>query len=609
MVRARTLLMAVAICASAAAPSAAMTVQLSADRTRVGVGDVFSVTVAITIDDGSTAPDPDLTMPKSFDVVGTRSSTSTSISIVNGAVSQTRTVNVVSTLRANEAGTFTVGPATVESGGKTVRSQAIRVEVVQGLAKPRAATPSGQDAVTGDQLREIEENLFIRAEPDRERVYVGEQILLSYDLYARYRIQNPRFGAIPSYTGFWAESVFDATRLEQRPEVIDGRSFNRSRLKQVALFPTSPGKHALEQLEFICDIPVRSRRRSVFDVDDFFSWDPFRSRQVTVRSSDLEIEVRPLPAGAPPAFSGGVGRFDIAASLSATEATQGDPVTVTVVVSGEGNLHGVGEPTAPGTDDFRFYDPKATPETRFEGGRLRGTKTFEYVAIPRASGRVVLPPFEMAYFDPARERYVSVSTEPLTLRVKAAARVEQVSLAPAAGSAVELIGRDIRHIKPDAESLGDDGDFLHASAFYWSLNVLPVLALAVAWGWRRRRMKLEGDVAYARRRRSTGEARRRLADARNLIDGDRAAFYGEVHRALSAFLADRANLDVANLTATQAREVLGRSAVDDALSERVVQVFETCDFARFAPGGDSETDRQDLIGRVEQLIGDLERVT
>jgi hypothetical protein len=573
------------------------------------VGDILTVTVAMTIDDGTHAPDPDLTLPPEFDLISSRSSTSTSISIIQGAVTQTKTLNVLSTVRANKEGTFTIGPAGVESGGKTIRSQTLRVQVVKGLSKPRATATASRDAVSADQLKEIEENLFIRATPDRNSVYVGEQILLSYDLYSRYRIQNPRFGVVPPYTGFWAESVFEASRLEQRSEVVNGRTFKKSRLKQVALFPTIPGVLKLEQLEFICDVPLRSRRRSVFDVDDFFSWDPFRSRQVTVRAPDLEIEVRSLPGGAPESFSGGVGVFDISATVSNTKMIQGDPVTVKVVVGGRGNIHGVGEPLRPRSSKFKFYDPKGTAEAQFQGTVLTGSKTFEYVAIPTANGHIALPPFELAYFDPERERYVIKKTEPIFLNVTPSKRVEQVSMTSTAGTALKLMGEDIRYIKADAANLEDHADYLHTSSLFWSLHTLPVLGLLVAWQWRRRQLKLTGDVAYARKRRSKGEAQKRLAEARRQLAAEGALFYSEVYRALSAFLADRVNLMATDLTAEQARRALAAKSVDPALIDRVVGMFEACDYARFALGPGSTSDREILLSQTEALIDALEQAT
>ena len=584
-------------------------IQLSADRTRVAVGDVFAITVAMTVDDGSAVPDPDLTLPPEFDLVSSRSSTSTSISIVQGTVSQTRGVNVISTVRANKVGMFTVGPASVKSEGKTLRSQAIRVEVVKGLSRSRTTANTGQNAVSVDQLKEIEENLFIRATSDRASVYVGEQILLSYDLYSRYRIQNPRFGTVPSYTGFWAESVFEASRLEQRAEVVNGRSFNKSRLKQVVLFPTVPGEQKLEQLEFICDIPIRSRRRSVFDRDDFFSWDPFRSRQITVRASDLKIKVRSLPKGAPDSFSGGVGEFEISAALSSTQMTQGDPVTVKVVVRGKGNIHGVGEPLRPRSSEFKFYDPKGTAETQLQGTILTGSKIFEYVAIPLTNGQITLPPFELSYFDPERERYVTVRTIPIPLDVTPAEKIEQVAMTTAAGTAVQLMGEDIRYIKADVTNLRDHSTYLHTSSLFWSLHAFPVLGLFFAWQWRRHQLRLSGDVAYARRRRSKGEAQKRLSEARRLLGDEGVLFHSEIYRSLSAFLADRINLEVTDLTAEQAKQALVVKSVAPALIEQVVEIFAACDYARFAPGAASIVDRQNLLNQTEILIDALEQAT
>jgi hypothetical protein len=404
--------------------------------------------------------------------------------------------------------------------------------------------------------------------------------------------------------------VFEASRLEQRPEVVNGKSFNKSRLKQMALFPTVPGVQKLEQMEFVCDVPIRSRRRSVFDADDFFSWDPFRSRQVTVRASDLKIEARSLPSGAPDAFSGGVGVFSISASASLTNVTQGDPVTVNVVVKGRGNVHGVGEPTRPGTNDLKFYDPKGTLETRIEGTVLTGEKTFEYVTIPTSSGEVTLPPFRFAFFDPEKKRYQSVQTLPIVLNVTPAEKTQQVTLMSApAGSAVQVLGKDIRYIKADVTALENHANYLHKSGLFWSFQMIPMVCLIVAWQVRKRKLALEGDVGLERKRRSRSEAKKRLLGARSLVESDGVSFYAEIRRALAAFLADRVNLEIQELTSVQARDVLEEHSVESLVIENVVSVLDTCDFARFAPGGGGTEDRVTLLEKVESLIDTLEQAT
>ncbi len=583
-------------------------IQASVDRTRVAVDDPFSFNVVIELERVLGSPDIDLGLPDEVEVIRQSSSTSTSIQVVGGAMTQTRTLTRSHTLRVGESGTFVLGPVRLSHEGRVFQSNPVRVEAVQGLARPRTSTRQGGAQPNARQLQEIEKNLFIRATADRPAVFVGEQVLVSYDLYSRFQLQNVRYGHLPSFTGFWAETVFDASRLEQRRAVVDGQAYNRSSLKKVALFPTTEGTHDLEQLEVQCDIPVRSRRRSLFDVDDFMGFDPFKTQQVTVRSEDLAIVVKPLPKAAPASFTGAVGRYVLEASAKPVEVRRGDPVTLTVKVNGRGNLHSAGAPVLDLNDHFKVYDPKTTLETRFDGRAVTGYKTFEFVVIPSVEGDLDLPPVEMAYFDPSSAAYEIARAEVISLRVLSALQPEAIT-AMASSESVRLLGEDIRHIKGDADRLVDQGSMFHESWWFLILQGVPVVGFLLAFAWQRHQRRLTGDVAYARRRRSRGHARKRLAEAERLMGvGDTGAFHSEINRALSAFLADRLNLQERGLTPDQAESALRERAADPEATATAVSILRACDLARFASVAGTETDMRDLLDRTRTTIDTLERL-
>jgi len=602
-----TALLAVAQCALADD----LTLQASVDQTRVALGEVLTLTVTLSAEGLSSSPTPVLPTPDGFEAEGTTSSSSTSISIANGRMTTTRTVSFVYTLRARREGSFVIGPARVDYGGKSYASSPIRVEVVKasGRRQTRPSPSSSGGGLSRADLREIEENLFLQARPDRRSVYVGQEVEVTYKLFMNYNLQNVRYGHQPVYTGFWVEARYDANRLDLKREVVDGREFRAALLRRVALFPTSAGKHDLEQLEIICDIPVQSQRRSLFDFDNFFS-DPFRTRQVTVRSEALELEVRPLPPGAPAGFNGAVGRLQISAQASPAAVTAGDPVTVRVTVSGIGNLKGVAEPVRPSGSGFRFYDPKVSVETEYRGGRLGGEKTFEYVLIPEQAGDQAIPPFRLVYFDPDQARYAVAETAPMPLKVTPGARPSRPKAAPLLSrEEVRALGEDIRYIKPDMAVLEDQGTPIYRSRVFLWLQLLPSLGFLGAWLYRRHQDRLAGDVAYARRRRSRPEARRRLADARRLMtSGEGAAFHSEIHRALAQFLADRLNLPAAGMTGDSAAKALAERGAEKELTGQVIGVFQQCDFARFAPGQISGSEMENLYEAAEVLIDRLGRV-
>ena len=239
------------------------------------------------------------------------------------------------------------------------------------------------------------------ARADHERAYVGQQVTVSYDLFYRIQPHNVSFSKLPTFVGFWTEDIFVAQQLKAHQEVRGGVSFNVAPLRRVALFPTGAGTHAVGSLAISCDIPQqRSRRGSL--LDDFFG----RSRSVRLQSEELHIEVLPLPEqGRPAEFTGAVGRFQLSVAAQPTQVSAGDPVTLRVLVEGEGNVAAVQPLQVDAAAGVKLYDPKVEEEARITNGVHGGRRLFEYILIPEQGGTLNIPPLRFAYFDPHQARY------------------------------------------------------------------------------------------------------------------------------------------------------------------------------------------------------------
>ncbi len=581
----------------------AVTLRASVDRNRVEVGEQIEFTVEVEAAQMGGLPTPQVATPEGLQQAGHSSSSSTSISLVNGTLTTKRTTTYVFSFLSQKEGTYVLGPARLTYDGKAIQSDQVRVEVVKASGRPKTRlVPGAGRSMRQQEIRDIEQNLFLRAIPEKQVVYVGEPVGVTYKLFTRYDLRNVQYGHVPTFTGFWAETVFDAQRLNMQRETVNGRAFNAALLKRLALFPTIAGKHTLEQLEVNCEIFAGRRSHGLFDFDPFGAFD---TQQVTVRSGDVEIEVKPLPQGAPVGFGGAVGQFEMRAAAVPTTVKAGDPVAVKVVVQGTGNLHAIADLMRPEGAAFKFYDPKTTMET--DDTRVRGQKTFEYVAIPQRAGQMTLPRFTLAYFDPVHARYKTAQTRATALRVTPGEQVPQ-PVAGLQGEEVRAQGSDIRYIKPDRKQLADQSALLYQRRGFWLLQCVPVLGVACTYIYRRHQQHVAGDVAYARRRRSRSEAQRRLGKAKALMNaGEGADFYGEIHRALAQFVADRTNRSAAGLTSEQIGAVLVERGVDEEIIARVQDVFAISDRARFAPGQISTEHKQSLFEQAEDLIRALDR--
>lgn len=596
-------LLAVALLLAGVVPVRAATGFTAAvDRARVSQAEPIHLTLSISSDQNLghvSAPELDLS---AFDVYGP--SMSTRMEMVSGRTTFAR--DLVYTLYGRTPGKAAIGPARVEVGGKVLEAKAIEVEIVRGA--PRRAAPGAAGGGAGEPARgtSLEENLFVRVVADRDTAYVGEQVVVRFDLCYRYNLRDVGFAEIPTFTGFWAKELFVAQRLAPERETLGGLPFNVAPLRRVALFPTGAGTLVVEPMAVSCSVPQGRSRGSAFDALSLFD-DPIfgRGQAVMVRSEPLAIVVLPVPeVGRPASYTGAVGRFGLRAEAQPLDVKAGDPVTLHVEVEGTGNLQALPDPDVEPAG-FKVYDPTVeVEEGQIENGRYGGRKKLEYILIPERGGALRIPALSVSYFDPDERRYRTVTTQPIDVRSRGAEG--DAAAEPSydlTRREIEQLGRDIRHIKPDVDGLGG-GLQLYRSAPYWLAHLLlPVTYLALV-AYRKHRRRLEGDIAYARRRQAAGAADRRLQSARGLAErGDE--FHAALQEALVAFVGDQLNEPVPAITRDRCRQLLVARGLSATLVGRVDGFLERCEFGRFAPGHSDRAARRDLLALGEELIDTL----
>jgi hypothetical protein len=569
------------------------------DHSRYGQADPIRLKLTITANESiSHLPAPEIDL-KNFHVEGP--GVSTQMNIVNFKTTFTRELTY--TLYARRTGKITIGSARLKFGNKTYETRPITIEIAAGSTRqlPRSIkrNSSNQDA-------NLDEYLFVAARPDRKKAYVGQQITVDYDLFYRFQLHNVGFKEIPTFTGFWVKELFVAQQLEGRREVVEGVAFNAAPLRRVGLFPTHAGMHRVDPLVVSCDVPQGpGRRGSLFD--DLLLGRA--SRTVLLSSDSLEVEVLPLPEeGRPEEFTGAVGRFALNVQSQPSVLPVGDPVTVTVTIGGVGNLDAIEMPKIEVPPGIKAYDPKIKEEESIQNGLYGGRRTYEYILIPEVGGMLEVPPIRFVYFDPYQEMYRILESEPIFVNSQGEAAIQEPESYGLSRRDIQVVGQDIRYIKPNAEGLGRGMD-LYRSVGFWVLQGMLPLAFLGFLFHQRHRQRLEGDVAYARRRRARGEAGRRLKRAGELLEAEEGGeFHAEIQRALLAFLADRLNLAAAGLTQESSARALEAKGVEAALVKGMRDLLAQCDFARFAPTAPKRGEMGQVQARAEKLINRLEKV-
>lgn len=576
--------------------AADLTVEATVDRTTVPLDGqiVYTVTVRGGL---RQVPDPELPdLSKDFTVY--RGGTSRNFQFINGQVSGSSSFSY--TLVPRRQGAITIGKALLRAGGSTYESGVITVKVTAsqgaaGSAPGRGAAPGEERAAGSD--REV----FVTTSVDRKTAHVQEQITLTFRFYQHINLlESPNYTP-PTTTGFWMED------LPPRPafnEVLNGRRFYVTEIK-TALFPTAPGEFTIGPAQLECVVPVATR---AIDNDPFsmFGRPMLDGRRMTLKSDPIKITVKSLPEGAPREFVGAVGRYRISGRLDKTEVPQGEPVTLILEVSGNGNIKSVRDPAWPTLSDFKVYDSTSSTDVGKDGGVLSGTKVWQQILVPLKAGTLTVPPIRLAYFDPVTDRYEMLATAPQTLRVTPAAVTPGGGTGSIARGAIEVVGQDIRFIHTHAPRFRLRGQRPWDTAGFWLLQILPVMVVAATFALERHRRRLDSDPGFARGIRSGREAGRRLQRARKLLAGTDPGFYTEVASAVRGYVADRTNRAAAGLTLEEIRTLLAARPIRPELIERVVLLLEHCDMARYAPAAPG-LERPTLLTEAGELIETLKK--
>ena len=435
--------------------------------------------------------------------------------IHNFATSSSVTYNY--TILPLRAGRFTIPPQTVRAGANLLKTPELTLNVADSPSRPSGVRPS-----RGTQTQSVRASDLVFAEliVPQKTAYVGEivpvQIRMGFDPRVRPRLIEP-----PEITG----QGFTAQKLQesgQNSETINGRPYDVVTYK-TAIAAARAGKFEVGPVKAKAQVLVprprsapRSRSRSPFDLfelDDPFS-DPFFSnpfaqigerREIEIKSEPVALEVKPLPPKAPPSFSGAIGNFTMTTDAKPKSVQVGDPITVTTAISGRGNFDRVNAPVVEDERGWHKYPPSSKFKQDDEVG-ISGTKTFETVLSPNEK-KQSLPLLAFSYFDPVKEQYVTVRSEPIAISVQGGAVAANVAATQPGSSPPTTATHPVPAIQSTAKpqdilyQLTERPRFTESFApiytrrVFWGAQLIPLLALIGFAVWKIRRAKINNREA------------------------------------------------------------------------------------------------------------------
>jgi hypothetical protein len=584
------------------------TFEASVDKTQVGMGEQLTLSFTLTgssIGGGKNFQTPDLSK---FHIMSGPNQSS-SMQIINGSVSSSVTYSYI--LQTKELGKFTIGSASIEAGGATHRSQPLTIEVVKGSPKPK------QQAGAQDQNVQVGDNLFLRAVVDRSHALQGEQINLVFKLYTRVSVANYVISKSPTMSGFWSEDAETPKNIALTNETVNGKSYRVGVIRRVALFPTQAGALEIGPMEIQTTVQLPYARSN--DPFDAFFRDPFgRNTTLAVTSDPLKIKIDPLPPDPPADFKGAVGQFAMSTTVDKKTTRTNEPVSIKVTLSGTGNIKLLEAPAVELPPDFEHYSPKVTENINRSQNRISGSKTFEFLVIPRYPGLKTIKPISISYYDVNRHEYMRLRSPQIDLNVEQGTAAAPATISGVAREDVHLLSQDIRFIKVAGSTFHRANERPYSSLIFWLAMLLPCAGIIGALVFSRQRQSVMLDQAGYRNRKAMKVAQKGLKSAEYLLketsgkggspsSKQRLRFYSEVSRALWKYLGDKLNIPQSEYSVQGAVDELTARGVDPGLATALRTTLETCDMARFAPTSLELEAMHRTFDEARHIIIELER--
>ena len=515
-------------------------------------------------------------------IAGPYTSSQSSYQMINGHTSSSSSVTITYTLYAAKNGSFTIGASHAVVGGKRLSSRPVKIQV-SGHAQRTNGAPNmhGQDSYDQPRMRSAGSaisgsDLFIKVSASKKRVHEQEPILLTYKVYTQVDLTQLE-GKMPDLKGFHTQEVPLPQQKTFHTETVNGRPYKCVTWSQYVMYPQMTGRLEIPSITF--KGIVVQQNRNVDPMEAFFNGGSgYVEVKKDIKAPGITLQVDPLPQR-PANFSGGVGKFNISASLDKKEVKAGEPITLRVVVGGIGNLKLLKQPVVNFPKDFDKYDAKVTDKTRLTANGVEGNMVYDFLAVPRNQGSYTIPSVELTYYDTSRNAYKTIKTQPFKVEV------EKGDGKSAESEDFASQDKDIHTIKLGKVEQHKADEMFFGSFGYWISLLMPLIAFVVLLIVFRRRAIENADIVKKRSNRAGKIATKRLRLANKLmLQGKQGEFYDEVMRALWGYMSYKLNMPAEKLNRDNIRETLGRHFVDDATIEKFTTALDECEFERYAPG-------------------------
>ena len=475
-------------------------------------------------------------------------------------------------LKGNKPGNYTVPAITINMNGKSYPTQSKKISIVK---------KSKETGVTGD--------LMLQLKPNKTSVYVGQPIRCDLQWYSSFQTQGFRLKELPKFDGFVVKAL--EAKTKSKLKTINGKKYLTGKSYSFILTPIKAGTVKLPVVKG--DIYLTTGR-------GFFQ--QTEPREIT--SNSVSLKVKPLPS-APKGTSNPilVGQFKLKTRLDKKELNVNDAVTIRLSINGSGNLNAINDLEINFPSAFETLPPTVKNNVKTDLSGIHGSKTFEFVAIPRQPGTFTIPSIKISAFNPKQKKYYTLNSNPVTIKVTGSGSLDANPYSSAGGKDVEIQGSDIRYINEVEKLSAEKKSDYTRSLFQYLVLALCLITFGIGSFTFKTRLLSKSEVKSKQKAKASKVAKKYLKSAQKEINGDKSKFYALVDDALNNYLLGKLMIEQSQLKQQTITDEFKKQHVNESLIEETLKISNDCKMARFSP---LVLAPNEMFLKAEKVINELE---
>ncbi len=478
-------------------------------------------------------------------------------------------------LAPTKKGTLQIGQASVEIDGEVYKTNPLTIEVTSAVSQPNNSN-------VATDAYDVNENLHLEVEISDSQPYLNEAVAVLFKLYIHPQINVTNVSEIesPQFKNFWSQNI-PINRLAVERSTYKGEAYNYVTWKKWIVYPQKEGTLSIEPMSLDVTVDVPTNRR------DFFGNRIYTQVPATVSTKERRFKVKPLPTqGRPDSFSGAVGTFDFELSTTKNSLKASESLQVELKVSGQGNLKLFSLPELDVPSSLEKYDPEHIEKVTTNMSGMRGEVKDAYTIVPQFQGQYPIPAIAFSYFNPDKEKYVTLFSESLTIDVTEgpvnSSNNPSTSNTQSIRNTVPNLNTQFRFIELKTSWQSISSQAFYGSRMFYGLLLSPLFLVFIGILIRRKLESRMGDLSGNRLRKANRLARKYLSEAkRNQKNSE--AFYISLERALHNYLKAKLSIETSDLSKDKIKELLHNKKVGLADIEAFVALIGSCEFARYTP--------------------------